>query len=38
MRALIQRVLMSQVRVDGVAIGQIEKVLLVLLGVAPDGG
>ena len=38
MRALIQRVLMSQVRVDGVAIGQIEKGLLVLLGVAPDDG
>ena len=38
MRALIQRVLMSQVRVDGVTIGQIEQGLLVLLGVAPDGG
>ena len=38
MRALIQRVLMSQVRVDGVIIGQIEQGLLVLLGVAPDDG
>lgn len=38
MRALIQRVLMSQVRVDGVTIGQIEQGLLVLLGVAPDDG
>ncbi len=36
MRALIQRVSMSQVRVDGVTIGQIEQGLLVLLGVAPD--
>ena len=38
MRALIQRVSMSQVRVDGVTIGQIEQGLLVLLGVAPDDG
>ena len=36
MRALIQRVSMSQVRVDGVTIGQIKQGLLVLLGVAPD--
>ena len=38
MRALIQRVSMSQVRVDGVIIGQIKQGLLVLLGVAPDDG
>ena len=36
MRALLQRVSTSQVRVDGVTIGQIEQGLLVLLGVAPD--
>ena len=36
MRALLQRVSTSQVRVDGLTIGQIEQGLLVLLGVAPD--
>ena len=36
MRALIQRVLMSRVRVDDITLGGIEQGLLVLLGVAPD--
>ena len=36
MRALIQRVSMSQVRVDDITVGKIEQGLLVLLGVAPD--
>ena len=36
MRALIQRVLMSRVRVDDFTGGGIEQGLLVLLGVAPD--
>ena len=36
MRALIQRVLMSRVRVDVITVGGIEQGLLVLLGVAPD--
>ena len=36
MRALIQRVLMSRVRVDDITVGGIEQGLLVLLGVAPD--
>ena len=36
MRALIQRVSMSQVRVDDITVGEIEQGLLVLLGVAPD--
>ena len=36
MRALLQRVSTSKVRVDGLTIGQIEQGLLVLLGVAPD--
>ena len=36
MRALIQRVSMSRVRVDDITVGEIEQGLLVLLGVAPD--
>ena len=36
MRALIQRVLMSRVRVDDITVGEIKQGLLVLLGVAPD--
>ena len=36
MRALIQRVSMSQVRVDDITVGEIKQGLLVLLGVAPD--
>ena len=36
MRALIQRVSMSRVRVDDITVGGIEQGLLVLLGVAPD--
>ena len=36
MRALIQRVSMSRVRVDDITVGEIKQGLLVLLGVAPD--
>lgn len=36
MRALIQRVSMSRVRVDDITVGEIQQGLLVLLGVAPD--
>ena len=36
MRALIQRVSMSRVRVNDITVGEIEQGLLVLLGVAPD--
>ena len=36
MRALIQRVSMSRVRVDEINVGEIKQGLLVLLGVAPD--
>ena len=36
MRALIQRVSMSRVRVDDITVGEIEQGLLVLLGVAPE--
>ena len=36
MRALIQRVSMSRVRVDDITVGEIEQGLLVLLGVASD--
>ena len=36
MRALIQRVSMSRVRVHDITVGEIKQGLLVLLGVAPD--
>ena len=36
MRALIQRVSMSRVRVDDITVSEIKQGLLVLLGVAPD--
>ena len=36
MRALIQRVSQSRVRVDDITVSEIEPGLLVLLGVAPD--
>ena len=36
MRALIQRVSTSRVRVGDITVGEIEQGLLVLLGVAPD--
>ena len=36
MRAVIQRVTRASVKVDGETVGQIEKGLLVLLGVAQD--
>ncbi len=36
MRALLQRVSRAEVRVDGAAVGAIDRGLLVLLGVAPD--
>jgi len=35
-RALLQRVSRAEVRVDGSAVGQIERGLVVLLGVGPD--
>jgi D-aminoacyl-tRNA deacylase len=36
MRAVVQRVRRASVKVDGATVGQIEKGLLVLLGVAQD--
>ncbi len=36
MRALLQRVSRAEVRIDGEAVGRIDRGLLILLGVAPD--
>src|ERR1035437_10695961 len=36
MRALLQRVSRAEVRIDGRAVGAIERGLLILLGVAPN--
>jgi len=38
MRAVIQRTRHAEVRVDGQITGQIDRGLLILLGVAPDDG